>query len=176
MRRKYAAQLRAAPADALSALLVQTALFHDAVLAGEGPIACGVFAKNGTGALFLRDVSQRYATHIDAQSTIFLAAVAAAVQSPQDYGAYQASDLTALLKIMADEGLPKAYAEAIASGNPANRNLCPALSTLFRAAAVYKTPEGLRCAPTWRRTSQGTRPAAAARPRPARAVRAGRSG
>ncbi len=40
--------------------------------------------------------------------------------------------------------MPKAYAEAIASGNAANRNLCPALSTMFRAAAVYSAPEGLR--------------------------------
>jgi hypothetical protein len=144
LRRKYAERLRFAPGEALSGLLVQTALFHDAVHAGEGAIACGVFAKNGTGALYLRGVSARYATHIDAQSTMFFAAVAAAVEDPQDYGQNSPNDLTSLLTTMAEAGMPRAYAEAIASGNPANRNLCPALSTMFRAAAVYSAPEGLR--------------------------------
>jgi len=144
IRRKYAERLRFAPAQTLSDLLVHTAEFHDAVYEGEGVGGCGYFARNGTGTLYELGVSERYAALIDLQTALYLRAAVAGIEQPEIYGATGERDFAALLSGMAAAGLPKAFVEAIASANPANENLCPALSTMFRAAAVYNTPEGLR--------------------------------
>jgi hypothetical protein len=144
IRRKYAARLEFAPPQALTALLASTAGFYEAVFKGEGPGGCGVFAQNGTGALFQLSRSEAYAKEIDLQSAMFLEAVAAAIERPEYYGAGGQEDFAALLVVMTEAGVPPDYLAAIAGGKPSDPNLCPALATMFKAAAVFDTPEGLR--------------------------------
>jgi hypothetical protein len=144
IRRKYAGRLRFAPPDALAALLTAAAGFHDAVLEGEGVGTCGVFAQNGTGALYQLSRSEPYAREIDLQSALYFEAVAAAIERPEYYGETSQADFAALLAAMGAAGVPPGYAASIAGGRPSDPDFCPALSTMFKAAAVFDTPEGLR--------------------------------
>jgi hypothetical protein len=144
IRRKYANRLQYAPPDALAALLVAAAGFHQSVLTGEGAGGCGVFAQNGTGTLFQLNRSETYAREIDLQSAMYFEAVAEAIERPEYYGELQQSDFAALLAVMAAAGMPKTYAASIASGKPSDPDFCPALIAMFKAAAVFDTPEGLR--------------------------------
>ncbi|HEY9010802.1 MAG TPA: hypothetical protein VIN06_07270, partial [Devosia sp.] len=79
VRRKYVARLRFAPPQDLAALLESAAAFHQSVLEKDGPGACGVFAQNGTGALFSLARSDTYAAEIDTQSARYFEAVAGAI-------------------------------------------------------------------------------------------------
>lgn len=144
IRRKYANRLQYAPPDALAALLTAAAGFHQSVLSGEGPGGCGVFAQNGTGTLFQLNLSESYAREIDLQSAMYLQAVAEAIERPEYYGELQQSDFAALLAVMAAAGVPQGYATSIAGGKPSDPDFCPALIAMFRAAAAFDTPEGLR--------------------------------
>lgn len=144
IRRKYATRLQYAPPQALANLLLAAAGFHEAVLAGEGPGGCGVFAQNGTGALFQLSRSDAYARQIDLQSAMYFEAVAGAIEQPEYYGDPRQSDFAALLTVMGAAGVPQSYAATIARGQPSDPDLCPALATMFKAAAALDTPEGLR--------------------------------
>jgi hypothetical protein len=114
------------------------------VLKSDGPGGCGVFAQNGSGVLFQLGRSDGYARQIDLQSAVYFEAVAGAIEQPEYYGELKQSDFGALLAALAAAGVPKSYADAIVSGKPSNPELCPALITMFKAAAVFDTPEGLR--------------------------------
>ena len=144
IRRKYANRLQYAPPDALAGLLTAAAGFHHSVLSGEGPGGCGVFAQNGTGTLFQLNLSGTYAREIDLQSAMYLEAVAEAIERPEYYGELRQSDFAALLAVMAAAGVPQSYAASIAGGKPSDPDFCPALIAMFRAAAAFDTPEGLR--------------------------------
>lgn len=144
IRRKYAPRIRFAPPEALASLLQATASFHEAVFAGEGPAACGLFAQNGTGTLFQLSLADKYAAEIDRQTALFLETVVAAIEQPESYGPTGEQDFAALLAVMGRAGVPASYGVAIASGRPENDELCPALATMFKAAAVFDTPAGLR--------------------------------
>lgn len=144
IRRKYSNRLQYAPPEALTGLLSAAAGFHQSVLSGEGPGGCGVFAQNGTGTLFQLNLSEKYAREIDLQSAMYLDAVAAAIERPEYYGELQQSDFAALLAVMAAAGVPQSYAASIAGGRPSDPDFCPALIAMFKAAAVFDTPEGLR--------------------------------
>lgn len=144
IRRKYANRLQYAPPQALANLLQAAAGFHEAVLAGEGPGGCGVFAQNGTGALFQLGRSDPYVRQIDLQSAMYFEAVTGAIEQPEYYGDPRPSDFAALLAVMGAAGVPKSYAATIAGGRPSDPDLCPALATMFKTAAVLDTPEGLR--------------------------------
>jgi len=144
LRRKYAPRLAFAPAEALSLLLAATAEFHETVFRGEGPEGCGLFAQNGTGALFQRGVALRYGRAIDTQGTLFMLAVSAAIEQPEVHGETTEADFAALLVALAQAGLPEIQARAIGSGDPGDPNYCPALAAMFRAASVFDTPQGFR--------------------------------
>jgi hypothetical protein len=144
IRRKYADRLQYAPPDALSALLTTAAGFHASVLEGEGPGGCGVFAQNGTGTLFQLGKSKAYRREIDLQSAMYFEAVAGAIERPEYYGEPQQADLAALFAVLAAAGVPETYVPAIVSGRPSDPDLCPALIAMFKAAAIFDTPEGLR--------------------------------
>ena len=144
IRKKYAPRIRFAPPEALASLLQATASFHEAVFAGEGPAACGLFAQNGTGTLFQLSLSDKYAAEIDRQSALFLEAVVAAIERPEAYGPTGEQDFATLLAVMGRAGVPASYGVAIASGRPENDELCPALATMFKAAAAFDAPQGLR--------------------------------
>lgn len=144
IRKKYAPRLAFAPPEALAGLLVAAAGYHEAVLGGEGPGGCGVFAQNGTGTLFQLDRSELYAKEIDLQSALYLEAVAAGIETPEYYGDVTQDDFNELLAVMAKAGVSKDYLTALAGGKPSDPNLCPALVTMFKSAAVVDTPAGLR--------------------------------
>lgn len=144
IRRQYAARLEFAPPQALAALLASTAAFHEAVFEGEGPGGCGLFARNGSGTLFQLGRAEAYANQIDLQSALYFEAVAGAIERPEFYGTTGPADFAALLLAMTKAGAPPDYLAAIAGGKPSDVNLCPALATMFRAASVFDTPEGLR--------------------------------
>lgn len=144
LRRKYVDRLRYAPPQTLAALLDSAAGFHLAVLEGEGPEACGVFAQNGTGALFAADRSEPYAAAIDLQSARYFEAVAGAIERPEYYGEPQEQDFAIVLAALVAAKLPESYVRAIVSGRPSDPDLCPALVALFRTASVLDSPQGLR--------------------------------
>lgn len=144
LRRKYVARIRFAPPQTLSVLLESAAAFHLAVLDRDGPGACGVFAQNGTGALFSLARSDAYADEIDLQSARYFEAVAGAIERPEYYGEPQQQDFAVVLAALVAANVPESYVPAIAAGQRNHPDFCPALAALFKTAAVIDSPPGLR--------------------------------
>jgi hypothetical protein len=144
VRRKYVARLRYAPPQNLAALLESAAAFHQAVLEKDGPGACGVFAQNGTGALFSLARSEAYAAEIDMQSARYFEAVAGAIERPEYYGEPQQEDFAVVLAALVAAKVPESYVPAIVRGQRSDPDFCPALVALFRTAAIIDSPPGLR--------------------------------
>jgi hypothetical protein len=144
LRRKYAYKMIEAPTAAHAAILGRLAAFYDQVFAAEGPLVCGRFAHEGTGALFELGLGQKYAGLIDLQSAAYFAAVAAAFETPEYSGIAGRRDWNIVLETMIRAGMPRSYVEAISSGRGGDPDLCPAYSALFRGTGVLNTVEGSR--------------------------------
>ena len=144
LKKKYASRLLFAPSPKHSAMLANLAKFYVAVSDSEGSELCGRFARDGSGVLFERGLSGKYADALDQQSAAYFEAVVAAIETPEYSGVAQPDDWSAVVAAMITAGAPQTFGKTISAGDPADPDLCPALAAMFVTSAVLNTPEGTR--------------------------------
>lgn len=144
LRRHYEARLRFATSERQAAMLGQLAVLYDLVLKEEGAEVCGRLARDGTAALFEANLSEKYAELIDRQSVAYFEAVISAIEAPEPSEAMQPDDLKEIMGRLIEAGAPPSFPAAIAAGDPANPELCPALATLFLTISLMETPAAAR--------------------------------
>jgi hypothetical protein len=147
IRKKYADRMSFAPPALLADVLTKLADFYEDVLKQDGAAVCGKFAQDGSGVLFQLARSDAYVERLDAQSAAYLEAVVGAIETPETYGAADKNDYPKVLAIMVRAGAPESYVAAIANGNGADPNLCPALAAMFRTVALSDAAEAVRMRP-----------------------------
>jgi hypothetical protein len=114
------------------------------VAADAGPEICGRFAQDGSGALFERGLSARFAPLIDQQSAAYFEAVVAAIENPEVHGPIAQEDWAEVFRQMVENGHPQSYVATIARGAAEDPALCPALSAMLGAAARMEAPSAVR--------------------------------
>lgn len=144
LKKKYAGRLLYAPSVRHAAMLAGLAKFYVTVSENEGPEVCGRFAQDGSGVLFERGLSGKYAAALDAQSAAYFEAVVAAIETPEYSGAVQPDDWSAVMSAMIAAGAPQSFAKTISAGDRSDPDLCPALAAMFVTSAFLNTPEGAR--------------------------------
>jgi hypothetical protein len=144
LRRHYAGRLRFAPTQSHAAMLSQLAALYDRVFKEEGMAVCGRLARDGTAVLFDLGVSDKYAELIDRQSVVYFEAIVQAIETPEPSEPARPEDWEAIMARLLEAGAPSSFAEAIGTGDPANPELCPALTTLFLTIALMETPAAAR--------------------------------
>lgn len=144
IRSQYAARLRFAPVRAQQMMVAVLGGFMAQVEREVGAETCGVFARDGSGALFQAGVAERFAAAIDAQSAAFLTAVVAAIEDPEIHDPIQQEDWAAVFAQMGQLGHPRSFVETIAKGSVDDPELCTALGAMFRTAALMPGPAAAR--------------------------------
>lgn len=144
LKRRYAARLKFAPGKVQAAMLGHLAGFYDRVFKEEGTEVCGRFAQDGTAVLFELGLAEKYGEMIDLQSLAFVHAVVGAIERPEPSEAAKPEDWEAVMRRLIEAGAPPTFAEAIGSGDPANPDLCPALTAFLLTISLLDTPEAGR--------------------------------
>jgi hypothetical protein len=136
IRNRYAERLRFAPEPNQQLVMAVLGGFMLEVEREVGTATCGMFARDGTGALFEAGVAGRFAAAIDSQSAAYLAAIVASIENPEIHEPIQQADWSAVFAQMGRLGHPLSYVESIAKGAVEDPDLCPALGSMFRTAAL----------------------------------------
>lgn len=144
LRQRYSDRLKFAPTSAHAALVGHLAILYDLVFKEEGPEVCGRFAQDGSAALFELGLSEKYAEALDQQSVVYFKSVVLAIENPEPSAPVRPGDWDVVLRLMLEAGAPPSFAATVAAGDPADPDLCPALTALLLTMSLMDEPEGQR--------------------------------
>jgi hypothetical protein len=119
-------------------------ILYDLVFKEEGPEVCGRFAQDGSAALFELGLSEKYAEALDQQSVVYFKSVVLAIENPEPSAPVRPGDWDVVLRLMLEAGAPPSFAATVAAGDPADPDLCPALTALLLTMSLMDEPEGQR--------------------------------